>query len=177
MLPRPHHPNLEAVDPKHPTRALAAAIHYQIRKKMFTKFPASQNKIADLFQVERKEFFTSITGHEYKVGKKMTKKKVKTSDTKEAKELTSPSQTDPEMPHWKTKMHQQDRSSLNLRSQYLPRNITKRSDRSIRPSCVFLLNSNYCIFFPVNFFFISSSKLISFHFFPPVERKTFIVFP
>ena len=55
MLPRPHHPNLEAVDPKHPTRALAAAIHYQIRKKMFTKFPASQNEIADLFQVERKK--------------------------------------------------------------------------------------------------------------------------
>ena len=64
MLPRPHHPNLEAVDPKHPTRALAAAIHYQIRKKMFTKFPASQNEIADLFQVERKKFFTSINGRE-----------------------------------------------------------------------------------------------------------------
>ena len=28
----------------------------------------------------------------------MTKKKVETSDTKEAKESTSPSQTDPEMP-------------------------------------------------------------------------------
>ena len=56
MLPRPHHPNLEAVDPKHPTRALTAAIHYQIRKKMFTKFPASQNEIADLFEVERRKF-------------------------------------------------------------------------------------------------------------------------
>ena len=98
MLPRPHQPNLEAVDPKHPTGALAAAIHYQIRKKMFTNFPASQNEIADLFQVERKKFFTSITGYEYEGGKKMTKKKVKTSDTKEAKESTSPSQTDPEMP-------------------------------------------------------------------------------
>ena len=96
MLPRPHHPNLEAVDPKHPTRALAASIHYQIRKKMFTKFPASQNEIADLFEVERKKFFTSITGHEYEGGKKGTKKKTKTSDTKE--EPTSPSQTDPEMP-------------------------------------------------------------------------------
>ena len=98
MLPRPHHPNLEAVDPKHPTRALAAAIHYQIRKKMFTKFPASQNEMADLFQVERKKFFTSITGCEYEGGKKTTKKKVETLDTKEVKELTSPSQTDPEMP-------------------------------------------------------------------------------
>ena len=96
MLPRPHHPNLEAVDPKHPTRALAAAIHYQIRKKMFTKFPASQNEIADLFEVERKKFFTSITGREYKGGKKATKKKTETSDTKE--EPTSPSQIDPEMP-------------------------------------------------------------------------------
>ena len=98
MLPRPHHPNLEAVDPKHSTRALAAAIHYQIRKKMFTKFPASQTEIANLFQVERKKFFTSITRCEYEGGKKMTKKKVETSDTKEAKESTSPTQTDPEMP-------------------------------------------------------------------------------
>ena len=98
VLPKPHHPDLEAVDPKHPTRSLAAAIHYQIRKKMFTKFPASQTEIADLFQVERKKFFTSITGCEYEGGKKMMKKKVKTSDTKETKESTSPTQTDPKMP-------------------------------------------------------------------------------
>ena len=105
MLPRPHHPHLEAVDPKHPTRALAAAIHYQIRKKMFTKFPASQTKIADLFQVERKKFFTSITEREYEGGKKMMKKKLETSDTKEdrdkSKESTSTTRTeapiDPEM--------------------------------------------------------------------------------
>ena len=106
MLPRPHHPDLEAVDPKHPTRALAAAIHYQIRKKMFTKFPASQTEIADLFQVDRKKFFTSITRREYEGGKKMTKKKFKTLDTKEnrdkPKESTSSTQTEapiePEMP-------------------------------------------------------------------------------
>ena len=102
MLPRPYHPDLEAVDSKHLTRALAEAIHYQIRKKMFTKFPASQTKIADLFQVERKKFFTSITKREYKGGKKMTKKKLETLDTKEdrdkSKDSTSTTQTDPEMP-------------------------------------------------------------------------------
>ena len=69
---------------------------------MFTKFPASQTEIANLFQVERKKFFTSITGHEYEGGKKMTKKKFETSDTKEdrdkSKESTSTTQTDPEMP-------------------------------------------------------------------------------
>ena len=62
VLPRPQHPNLDQVPAKHPTRALAGAIHYQLRKHMFTKFTASQTDIADLFQVERKKFFTSITG-------------------------------------------------------------------------------------------------------------------
>ena len=57
MLLRPHHPDLEAVDPKHPTRALAAAIHYQIRKKMFTKFPAFQTETADLFTGRKEEIF------------------------------------------------------------------------------------------------------------------------
>ena len=32
LLPRPHHPDLDNIPPKHPTRALAAAIHYQLRK-------------------------------------------------------------------------------------------------------------------------------------------------
>ena len=38
VLPRPHHPDLDQVPAKHPTRALAGAIHYQLRKHMFTKF-------------------------------------------------------------------------------------------------------------------------------------------
>ena len=52
VLPRPHHPNLDQVPAKHPTRALASAIHYQLRKRMFTKFATSQTDIADLFQVK-----------------------------------------------------------------------------------------------------------------------------
>ena len=72
---------------------------------MFTKFPASQTEIANLFQVERKKFLTSITRCEYEGGKKMMKKKFETLDTKEdskSKESTSTTQTetpiDPEMP-------------------------------------------------------------------------------
>ena len=70
VLPRPHHPDLDQVPAKHHTRALAGAIHYQLRKCMFTKFTTSQTDIADLFQVERKKFFTSITGRVYEAGKK-----------------------------------------------------------------------------------------------------------
>ena len=116
MLPRPYHPDLKAVDPKHPTRALAVAIHYQIRKKMFTKFPASQTKIANLFQVERKKFFTSITGHEYEGGKKITKKnskhrtpkKTETSQRNQHQPLRQRHQQTQRCPHWKMQMHQQD---------------------------------------------------------------------
>ena len=83
LLPRPYHPALDSIPPKHPTRALAAAIHYHLWKRMCTKFHASQTEIADLFQVKRKKFFTSITGREYHPGRKSTKsEKLKTSPKK-----------------------------------------------------------------------------------------------
>ena len=109
LLPRPYHPALDGIPPKHPTRALATAIHYHLRKRMCTKFNASQTGIADLFQVERKKFFTSITGCEYDPGKKPTKsEKLKPSpkkDTSTEKQTEEPqpsqsttSEVDPEMP-------------------------------------------------------------------------------
>ena len=50
---------------------------------MCTKFNASQTEIVNLFQVERKKFFTSIMGCEYDPGRKPTKsEKLKTSPTK-----------------------------------------------------------------------------------------------
>ena len=73
MLPRPHHPDLDNIPNKHPTRALVGAIHYQLRKQLCTKFTTSQTEIADLFQVEWKKFFTPIMGQEYNPGKKPTK--------------------------------------------------------------------------------------------------------
>ena len=107
LLPRPHHPDLDSIPPKHPTRALAAAIHYHLQKRMCTKFNASQTEIADLFQVERKKFFTSITGHEYNPGKKPTKLKMsptkkdtseKHTDKPQPSQPTATTDVDPEMP-------------------------------------------------------------------------------
>ena len=75
---------------------------------MCTKFNASQTEIADLFQIERKKFFTSIMGHEYDPGKKTTKsEKLKTSPTKkdmstekhtEEQQPSTTTEVDPEMP-------------------------------------------------------------------------------
>ena len=101
MLPRPHHPDLATVKDKHPMRALAVAIHYHLRKRMYPHFPTSQTKIADLFAVERKKFFTSVTGREYEGGQKMSKMRKldldKPLDTKEDKdkEKASPAKQEP----------------------------------------------------------------------------------
>ena len=82
---------------------------------MFTKFTTSQTEVADLFQVNRKKFLTSITGQEYEPGKKPTKvDKLKMAHTKEDKDEekvqtpgkeesqpsqpTSTSEIDPEIP-------------------------------------------------------------------------------
>ena len=62
LLPRPHHPALDSIPPKHPTRALAAAIHYHLWKRMCTKFNASQTemphrlKLPIYFKLREKRF-------------------------------------------------------------------------------------------------------------------------
>ena len=66
-------------------------------EKNVHKFNASQTEIAYLFQVKRKKFFTSITGHEYDPGKKPIKsEKLKTSPTK--KDTSTEKHTDEPQP-------------------------------------------------------------------------------
>ena len=83
VLPCPHHPKLDGVDTKHPTCCLAAAVHYTLHQRLFDKFKESQSGVADLFLVECKKFFTSITGRTYDVGKKLTKAEKKEKEAKE----------------------------------------------------------------------------------------------
>ena len=142
MLPRPHHPNLDKIPAKHPTRALAAAIHYQLHKKMFTKFTASQTDVADLFQVEWKKFFTSVTGREYDPGKKPTKaEKLKMSSQEGKAEQKTPAaekedhptpmpEVDPQMPPLEDVTPATPRKSLGSKPQTPQQdpNIPKRSD-------------------------------------------------
>ena len=52
ILPRPHHPKLDSIEPKHAMRALAAAVHYMFRQQLFDKFHESQAGVADLFLVK-----------------------------------------------------------------------------------------------------------------------------
>ena len=71
------------MDTKHPTSCLAAAVHYTLHQRLIDKFKESQSSVADLFIVEHKKFFTSITGHTYDAGKKLTKVEKKEKEAKE----------------------------------------------------------------------------------------------
>ena len=82
VLPHPHHPKLHGVNAKHPTYCLAAAVHYTLCQKLFNKFKESQSRMADLFLVEHKRFFTLITGCTFDAGKKLMKDEHKEKEAK-----------------------------------------------------------------------------------------------
>ena len=61
ILPRPFHPKFSTIVFKHPTRCLAAAAHFLIRKKLFnTKYP--QLLVAKDFAVAEKKLHLTVSG-------------------------------------------------------------------------------------------------------------------
>ena len=94
ILPRPFHPKLSSIAFKHPTRCLAAAAHFLIRKKLFnSKYP--QLLVAKDFAVAEKKLHLAVSGRKYDPGKKAPKKRC-TSDVKTADPKPSTSQDQPQ---------------------------------------------------------------------------------
>ena len=94
ILPQPFHPKFSTIDFKHPTRYLAAAAHFLIRKKLFnTKYP--QLLVAKDFAVAEKKLHLAVSGRKYDPGKKAPKKRC-TSDVKTADPKPSTSQDQPQ---------------------------------------------------------------------------------
>ena len=90
ILPRPFHPKFSTIAFKHPTRCLAAAAHFLIRKKLFnTKY--TQLLVARDFAVAEKKLHLAVSGRKYDPGKKAPKRK-HTSDVKTADSKPSTSQ-------------------------------------------------------------------------------------
>ena len=90
ILPQPFHPKFAKLDFKDPTRCLAAAAHFLIRKKLFnTKYP--QLHVAKDFAVAEKKLHLAVSGRKYNPGKKAPKRK-RTSDVKTADPKPSTSQ-------------------------------------------------------------------------------------
>ena len=94
ILSRPFHPKFSTIAFKHPTRCLAAAAHFLIRKKLFnTKYP--QLLVAKDFAVAEKKLHLTVSGRKYDPGKKAPKKR-HTSDVKTADPKPSTSQDQPQ---------------------------------------------------------------------------------
>ena len=94
ILPRPFHPKFATIDFKNPTRCLAAAAHFLIRKKLFnTKYP--QLLVAKDFAVAEKKLHLAVSGRKYDPGKKAPKKRC-TPDVKTADPKPSTSQDQPQ---------------------------------------------------------------------------------
>ena len=90
ILPRPFHPKFAKLDYKDPTRCLAAAAHFLIRKKLFnTKYP--QLHVAKDFAVAERKLHLAVSRRKYDPGKKAPKRK-HTSDVKTADPKPSTSQ-------------------------------------------------------------------------------------
>ena len=69
ILPQPFHPKLSGIALKHPTRCLAAAAHFLIRKKLFiSKY--LQLQVAKDFAVAEKKLHLAASGRKYDPGKK-----------------------------------------------------------------------------------------------------------
>ena len=80
ILPRPFHPKFAKLDTKDPTRCLAAAAHFLIRKKLFNS-KVTQLRVAKDFAVAEKKLHLTISGRKYDPGKKAPKRKL-TTDVK-----------------------------------------------------------------------------------------------
>ena len=94
ILPQPFHPKFSTIAFKHPTRCLATAAHFLIRKKLFnTKYP--QLLVAKDFAVAEKKLHLTVSRRKYNPGKKASKRK-RTSDEKTADPKPSTSQDQPQ---------------------------------------------------------------------------------
>ena len=90
ILPRPFHPKFAKIDFKDPTRCLAEATHFLIRKKLFNS-KCTQLHVTKDFAVAEKKLHLAVSGRKYDPGKKASKRK-RTSDVKTADPKPSTSQ-------------------------------------------------------------------------------------
>ena len=108
ILPRPFHPKFAKLDSKDPTRCLAAAAHFLIRKKHFNS-KCTQLRVAKDFAVAEKKLHLAISRRKYDRGKKASKRKL-TSDEKTADPQPSTSKdesTSTQQPQGETVSEQQ----------------------------------------------------------------------
>ena len=94
ILPQPFHPKFSTVNYKDPTRCLAGAAHFLIRKRLFNS-KYTQLLVAKDFAVAEKKLHLALSGRKYDPGKKASKRK-RTSEIKAEDPKPSTSQQQPQ---------------------------------------------------------------------------------
>ena len=72
FLPRPFHPALAVLPPKHPIHCLVAIIHTVPWRHLFNS-KENTSTISEEFQVTPKKLYEGLTGKQYDPGQKLTK--------------------------------------------------------------------------------------------------------
>ena len=117
ILPRPFHPKFCSVSFKHPTRCLAAAAHFLIRKELFnSKYP--QLQVAKDFAVAEKKLNLTASGRRYDPGKKVHRKRRTPSDNTTAPKASTSEEQQPT----------QSETITNTRQEHAPSQFSSADD-------------------------------------------------
>ena len=128
ILPRPFHPKLSGISFKHPTRCLAAAAHFLIRKELFnSKYP--QLQVAKDFAIAEKKLHLAASGRKYDPGKKAPKKR-RTSNGKTAAPKASTSQEQPQRESI-TEQQPQSETTTDTQQEHVPSQFSSDDDESL----------------------------------------------
>ena len=138
ILPQPFHPKLSGISFKHPTRCLAAAAHFLIRKELFnSKYP--QLQVAKDFAVAEKKLHLTASRRKYNPGKKAPKKRC-TSNGKTAAPKPSTSQEQPQsesiseqQPQSEsiTEQQPQSKTTTDTQQEHVPSQFSINDDESL----------------------------------------------
>ena len=128
ILPRPFHLKLSGISFKHPTRCLAAAAHFLIRKELFnSKYP--QLLVAKDFAVAEKKLHLAASGRKYNPGKKAPKKR-HTSNGKTAAPKPSTSQEQPQSGSI-SEQQPQSETTTDTQQEHVPSQFSSDDDESL----------------------------------------------
>ena len=131
ILPQPFHPKFSSVSFKHPTRCLAAAAHFLIRKELFnSKYP--QLQVAKDFAVTEKKLHLAASGRKYDPGKKAHRKRHTPSDNTTAPKASTLEEQQPTQSETITEQQPtQSKTVTDTQQEHVPSQVSSDDDEEL----------------------------------------------
>ena len=131
ILPQPFHPKFSSISFKHPTRCLAAAAHFLIRKELFNaKYP--QLQVAKDFAVTEKKLHLAASGRKYDPGKKVHRKRRTPSDNITAPKASTSEEKQPTQSETITEQQPaQSETVTDTRQEHAPSQVSSNDDEEL----------------------------------------------